>query len=77
MDKYVLRYENTVFDIHDHDQDSDFSFDADADPSYYSELNEKNEEIAANDDLEEHDVSNSEKLIASNSKELTASNSNT
>ena len=64
-DKYLLRYENarstaedSVFDIHD----ADLSLDAD--PSYFSELNEKNEEIAANDDLEEHDVSNSEELIA-------------
>ena len=79
-DKYVLRYENvqqritaedtaedtctpstaedSVFDIHD----ADLSLDAD--PSYFSELNEKNEEIAANDDLEEHDVSNFEELIA-------------
>ena len=55
-DNYVLRYENapstaedSVFDIHD----ADLSLDAD--PSYFSELNEKNEEIAANDDLEEHE----------------------
>ena len=76
VDKYVLRYENppstaedSVFDI----PDANDLF-LDADPLYFSELNEKNEEIAANYELEEHDTLNSGKLSASNSQELTASN---
>ena len=39
-------------------------------------MNEENEEIDANNGLEEHEVLNSEDLIASSSQELTASNSN-
>ena len=38
-------------------------------------MNEENEEIDANNELEKHNVSNSEELIASTSQELTASNS--
>ena len=78
---YILRYENpastaedSVFDIPD--ANADLFFDADANPLYFSELNKKNEEIDANNEMEEHEVSNSEELIASTSQELTASNSN-
>ena len=84
VNKYVLMYENplplstaenSVFDA-----DADIFLNADS--SYACELNEivandrtvANEEIAADNELEEYDVSNSEELIVSNSQELNTSN---
>ena len=76
VDKYVLRYENPSSAAEDPVFDADIFLDAD--PLHDSELNEivvvANEEIDADNELEEYDVSNSEELIVSNSQESTTSN---